>query len=236
MIKNKKIFITGCTSGLGLALLENLSRFDNKIFTLGKRKVKKKKIKSLICNFKNLKNLNNKLESLITNKKLDYVILNAGVLGNIKKINEIDLSEVEKIFKINFFANKKIIDYLINNKIKVKVVVSISSGAALEPKVGWYSYCASKSALKFLIDSYAKEFPRIKFFNVAPGLIKTKMQLQISKVNAKKIKSVKKFQNLYKKNLIPSPKEVSLKLIKLLPSLNKITSGSFIDLRDKKYN
>ena len=62
------------------------------------------------------------------------------------------------------------------------------------------------------------------------------MQLQISKVNAKKIKSVKKFQNLYKKNLIPSAKEVSLKLIKLLPSLNKITSGSFIDLRDKKYN
>ena len=62
------------------------------------------------------------------------------------------------------------------------------------------------------------------------------MQLQISKVNAKKIKSVKKFQNLYKKNLIPSSKEVSLKLIKLLPSLNKITSGSFRDLRDKKYN
>lgn len=152
MIKNKKILITGCSSGLGLSLTRELALYGNKIYCLGKRKVIGNNIKSVKCNLKNIKKIKNNLRKLINRKSFDYIILNAGVLGEVRKINELSINEIEEAFKINFLSNKEIIDYFINKKIKTDIIVAISSGAALSPKVGWYPYCGSKSALKFLIE------------------------------------------------------------------------------------
>jgi benzil reductase ((S)-benzoin forming) len=232
LIKNKKILITGCSSGLGLSLTRELALYGNKIYCLGKRKIIGNNIKSVKCNLKNIKKIKNNLRRLINHKPLDYIILNAGILGEVKKINELSVNEIEEAFKINFLSNKEIIDYFINNKIKTDIIIAISSGAALSPKVGWYPYCGSKSALKFLMESYAIEFSNRKFINIAPGLIKTKMQDQICKIDAKKINSVKKFQDLNRNNLIPSPEQVAKNIIRILPSLKKIKSGSFLDIRN----
>ena len=57
------------------------------------------------------------------------------------------------------------------------------------------------------------------------------MQEQIFKVKDKKIKSVKKFQDLYKSNLISDPKIIAKNIIKFLDKIEKIKTGSFIDLR-----
>lgn len=232
LIKNKKILITGCSSGLGFSLTKELALNGNKIYCLGKRKIIGDNIKSVKCNLKDIKKIKNKLRVLIDQKFIDYIILNAGILGVVKKINELNINEVEEAFKINFLANKEIIDYFINKKIKTDIIIAISSGAALFPKVGWYPYCGSKSALKFLMESYAIEFSNRKFINIAPGLIKTKMQDQICKIDAKKISSVKRFQDLNRNNLIPSPEMVARNIIKMLPSLKKIKSGSFLDIRN----
>jgi NAD(P)-dependent dehydrogenase (short-subunit alcohol dehydrogenase family) len=105
--------------------------------------------------------------------------------------------------------------------IKTKLIVAISSGAALAPKLGWFLYCSSKAALKFLLESYAIEHKKFKFINISPGLIKTKMQKQICKINEKKIKSVKKFKELNKKNMVPSPNEVADNLINSIKLLKK---------------
>ena len=43
MIKNKRVLITGNTSGLGLALTDLLLSGDNKVYSLSKRFIKKKK-------------------------------------------------------------------------------------------------------------------------------------------------------------------------------------------------
>ena len=93
------------------------------------------------------------IKKLLNTKKIDYVILNAGILGQIKDISKINYSEINEIFKVNVFANKEILDYLIIKKIKTKMIIGISSGAALAPKYGWYLYCSSKAAFKFLIES-----------------------------------------------------------------------------------
>ena len=118
-------------------------------------------------------------------------------------------------------------------KIKTKLIIAISSGAALAPKIGWYLYCSSKSAFKFLIESYALENTKIKFINVSPGLIKTKMQLQICKIDEKKIPSVNKFKILNKNNKVPTPDKVAENLISTVARLKKFESGSYIDIRDE---
>jgi len=231
LIKNKKILITGGSSGLGSELISELLNHNNKIYHLGRFIEKKKNLKRVICNLENIKNIKKKLKILLDTKKIDYVFLNAGILGPIKKITSIKVIELEKVFKINFLSNKEILDYLIINKIKTKLIVAISSGAALKPKFGWYPYCSSKSAFKFLIESYALEERARKFVNIAPGLIKTKMQDLIFKVDEKKINSVKKFKDLNKKNKIPSPREVAINILNKINQL-KVKSVDYIDLRN----
>ena len=113
------------------------------------------------------------------------------------------------------------------------MVIALSSGAALSPKTGWFLYCSSKAAFKFMIECYASEFKRIKFLNLSPGLVKTRMQKQICKIDEKKIKSVIKFKKLNKLNLVPNPSDVAQNIIKNLAKLKRIPSGSYIDIRKK---
>lgn len=232
MIKNKKILITGGSSGLGSELIKELLNHNNEIYHLGRYIEKKKNLKRVICNLENIKNIKKKLKILLDIKKVDYVFLNAGILGPIKKMTSIKLKELEKVFKINFFSNKEIIDYLISNKIKTHLIIAISSGAAIKPKFGWYPYCSSKSAFKFLVESYALEEPARKFVNISPGYIKTKMQDLIFKIDEKKINSVKKFKDLNKKNKIPSAREVAINILNKINQL-KVKNVDYIDLRDR---
>ncbi len=232
MIKNKKILITGSSSGLGYALMNLFLSNKNKVFSLSRKKLKKRKnLRSVVCNLKEISKIKYKLKKLLNTKKIDYVFLNAGILGKINNISKISFNEINEIFKINVFANKEVLDYFVKNKIKTKLIVGISSGAALSPKFGWYLYCSSKSAFKFLIESYANEDPKRKFINISPGLIKTKMQNQICKVNEKKIYSVKKFKKLNRSNKVPTPNDVAKNIIKNLASMKNKKNGSYLDIR-----
>ena len=145
-------------------------------------------------------------------------------MGDLKDINKIKSNEIFQILKINVLANKQILDFFIKKKIPIKLIIGISSGAALSPKFGWYLYCCSKSAFKFLLESYAIEDNQRKYINISPGLIKTKMQKKICSVNEKKFPSVKKFKFLNKSNKVPSPDEVAENLIKKVKGLKKFQS------------
>ncbi len=160
------------------------------------------------------------------------MILNAGILGKIDKIKNIPVKEFLNILKINFLSNKILIDIFLKKKIKIKNVIAISSGAAKSGKDGWGLYCTSKAAFYQLINTYNLEHKKIKFINLAPGLAKTKMQDEIYSVKNKKIKSVKKFQKLYRMNKISSPENVAKKIISFLYNIKDFKSGSFIDLRN----
>ena len=56
------------------------------------------------------------------------------------------------------------------------------------------------------------------------------MQDLIFKVDEKKINSVKKFKDLYKKNQIPSAKEVAINILNRINNL-KVKNVDYIDLR-----
>ena len=231
MIKKKTILITGNTSGIGLKL--------NTILKNGNRIIGISKSNSLISNFLQIKINFHKIKSLekIINKEkfpknIDFLILNAGILGRIENINKISIEEFLKILKINFLSNKVLIDNLIKKKINIKNIVAITSGAAKSGKDGWGLYCTSKAAFYQLINTYALENKKIKFINLAPGLAKTRMQDQIYKIKNKKIVSVKKFQKLYKENKITSPEIVAKNIVLFLKKINHFKTGSFIDLRD----
>ena len=231
MLNKKNIIITGNTSGIGLNLNEFLKNKNN-IIGISKSNSKIQNNLQIKVNFKNLNILKKTILKTKIPNKIDYLILNAGILGKIDKINNISANEFLDILKINFLSNKILIDILIKKKIKLKNVVALSSGAAKSGKDGWGLYCASKAAFYQLINVYALEQKKIKFINLSPGLARTKMQDEIFQVKNKDIKSVKKFQQLYRMNKILSPKIIAKKIIFFLDNIKKFKSGSFVDLRD----
>ena len=58
------------------------------------------------------------------------------------------------------------------------------------------------------------------------------MQDEIYLVKDKNIKSVKKFQQLYRMNQISSPESIAKKIISFLDNIKKFKYGTFIDLRN----
>lgn len=231
MLNKKKLIITGNTSGIGLELNKLLIR-NNHIIGISKSKSNIQNNLQVKVNLNNLNILKKKIFEIKIPNKIDYLILNAGILGKIDKINNITIKEFLDILKINFLSNKVLIDVLLRKKIKIKNVIAISSGAAKSGKDGWGLYCTSKAALYQLINTYDLEHKNIKFINLAPGLAKTRMQDEIYLVKDKNIKSVKKFQQLYRMNQISSPESIAKKIISFLDNIKKFKSGSFIDLRN----
>lgn len=232
MIQNKTFILTGHTSGLGKGLNNELLKYKNKIIGISKSASQCKNSINIQVDFSNLKKLKSKLNKINKIKKVDYVILNAGILGDLDKFSKINIEKFEKSIYVNFLSNKIIIDHLLSKKIKVKNIISISSGAALKAKYAWGAYCITKAATKMMMDIYSLENDKINFINLAPGLVKTRMQKKIYNTK-KKFSSLKKFKYLYKNNLIDTPDLVAKKIINFLSKIKKSNIESYVDLRNE---
>ncbi|MEY4146014.1 MAG: hypothetical protein RL327_493 [Pseudomonadota bacterium] len=68
-LKNKKVFITGGTSGIGLSILENFYKLEADIFTIG---TNVENLKTIQNNFPKIKTSNFNLEN---HQKIEELIL-----------------------------------------------------------------------------------------------------------------------------------------------------------------
>ena len=225
----KNILITGCSSGLGLALtnfyLENgfnvfgISRtnpnIDDKNFSFKKFDLSK------------LENIKKDLSSYISSiKEIEVVYLNAGALGEIKELENLSISEIKEVLDINVFANKELLD--IFAKIDVKNIIGISSGASVNGSKGWGAYSLSKSSLNMLINLYSKEMLNTKLLAIAPGVIETPMTDIIRfDVDDNIFTSAK----ILKEGDIQQASDAAQRLHTVVERIDEFESGSFIDVR-----
>ena len=83
-------------------------------------------------------------------ESFDCVILNAGMLGKIKDIQDCSMEALKETMEINVWSNKWILDACLGGGRTIKQVIGISSGASLSGSRGWNGYSLSKAALKNL--------------------------------------------------------------------------------------
>ena len=112
---------------------------------------------------------------------LDVLVLNAAMLGSLSPVEHLDPKELERVFRLNLFANQAMIaafDPLLRRAERADVI-GITSSVGEEPRAFWGGYGASKAAFDTLLGAYADETAhagRLRVQIIDPGATRTRMR------------------------------------------------------------
>ena len=189
MNKNSRIIlISGVSRGIGNALALRFLSESSIVFGISRKKILKKNLLYNQKNFYHLKgnicdlNFLKKSRDIIKRKysKLDVVILNAAILGEMKIIKESNLKTWKKVIETNLISNFFIISifYDLINKSKCGRIISLTSTAAWKIRKFWSSYSSSKAGLEVFIKILIKENynKNLKINFIDPGRVRTDMR------------------------------------------------------------
>jgi len=233
----KTIWITGGSTGIGKALA---IKFANKGWNVAISARRENLLQEISNNHENIhgfpldvtnKSKCNEVFEKIKNKfkNIDICFFSTGT-WNPKKERDIDVEQIEDVFKINFFGTlnsiKTVEEYFKNKKSgTITIVSSIAGYRGLPNSTG---YGPSKSALNNLAESLYFDFKRsnVRVCLVSPGFIKTPMTdkndfkmpfLKTTEYAAEKI-----YDGLINKNVFeihfPKTLTIILKIFSFLPS------------------
>lgn len=233
-----KVFITGVSSGIGWGLSKFYLSQGHEVYGLSRRVpkdlMKNKNFHHIICNLTDFNSIPTSLSSLLNKvNSIDLAILNAGILGPIAHMKEQKIEDLKEVMKINVWANKPIIDALLDIIPNTNKVVAISSGAAVNGNKGWGGYSMSKAALNMLIKLYAAENDKTKFYAFAPGLVDTAMQDYLcgGELNTESFPSAQKLIDARGTENMPNAEAAGEILANGILKLDELPSGSFADIR-----
>lgn len=226
--------VTGVSKGLGKAIVEQLLENGENVLGIGRNSVVQHPNYTFTrCDLSDSDQVNS-LKISIPQEPIT-LINNAGVLGEVKRLTDQEISELPRVLQVNTVAPMAIAS-LVYSQVKNKnefTLVNISSGAANNAIPSWAAYCASKAALNMLTETfYLEEIEKgysPKIYAVSPGVIDTDMQQEIRNTHSDNFSSLNKFILFKEENQLTSPREAAIKL------LNKLKepgfTGVFFDLR-----
>lgn len=117
--------------------------------------------------------------------RLDVLVNNAGIMGPMSPISDIDPQEWSHTIDVNlkgvFHGTRAAIGPMIERG--GGTIITVSSGAAFRPTFGWSAYCASKAGAAMLTQNVHLEYASkgIRTFGLSPGTVATDMQHIIKK-------------------------------------------------------
>ncbi|MBT3093467.1 MAG: SDR family NAD(P)-dependent oxidoreductase [Candidatus Thiodiazotropha endolucinida] len=230
----KNALITGNSSGLGLGLSKVLLARGYRIFGCSRRGCDLPgEVVDVHCDLTDFDAIAEKFEQLLQGiETLELVVLNAGILGEIKHISKTSLDELQQIMEINLWPNKIILDWLLQSHIKVDQILLLSSGAAILGNKGWGGYALSKCALNMLGRLYAHEFPATHIASIAPGLIESDMMDYLcTQADSEEYPALQRLRQARRDGAVLSPLQGAERILETLSRLKEFESGSYIDLR-----
>ncbi|GGK17722.1 SDR family NAD(P)-dependent oxidoreductase [Salinarimonas ramus] len=113
--------------------------------------------------------------------KVDVLLGNAGLLGQIAPINQIDQPTWDAVMTVNLTANWRLIrslDPLLRASDAGRAIF-LTSGAAHKAKAYWGAYAVSKAGLEVMVRTWADEtrnITKIRAMLVNPGPLRTRMR------------------------------------------------------------
>ena len=233
----KVIWITGASSGIGKALALKFAKENWNVAISARRENILKEISESNENIKSFpldvtdKTKCKEVFEQIKNHygNVDICFFSTGT-WNPKKEKDIDVEQIENVFKVNFFGTvnsiKAVEEYFKNkNSGIITIVSSIAGYRGLPNSTG---YGPSKSALNNLAESLYFDFGRhnVRVCLVSPGFIKTPMtdknDFKMPFLKTPEYAADQIYEGLVNKNIFeihfPKSLTITLKLLSFLPS------------------
>lgn len=177
------------------------------------------------------------IDSLANSPKFDLAIVihNVGTLGDVSKWS----SEIENYSLLNdYFSTNVFAPTILNNRalkalpgdIK-KIIVNITSKAAIAPFKSFTYYCMGKAAREMYFRCLAEEFPSLLVLNYSPGPVESDMTVyaQESSVSAE-VSGM--FKNLRDHGTILTTEMTTKKFLEVIKA-GKYKSGDHVDYYDE---
>ena len=234
---NKVVWITGASSGIGKSLALKFAqegwnvaisaRRENLLNEISESNEKIRSFPLDVTDIAKCKEVFNQIKSYYGD--VDICFFSSGT-WNPKKEKDIDVEQIEDVFKVNFFGTvnsiKAVEEHFKNKKDGTITIVSSIAGYRGLPNTTGYG--PSKSALISLAESLYFDFERhnVRVCLVSPGFIRTPMtdknDFKMPFLKTPEFAADKIYEGLVNKNNfeIHFPKELTLtlKIFKLLPS------------------
>jgi NAD(P)-dependent dehydrogenase (short-subunit alcohol dehydrogenase family) len=122
-------------------------------------------------------------EVLDTTGRLDIVVNNAATIEPIGLLGEVPPEQWVQAVAVNLSGPYFVIRAALPTFLAQGggVILNLSSGAALGPRLGWSAYCSTKAALAMLSRSVATEYGAqgVRAYSFQPGMVDTDMQGRI---------------------------------------------------------
>ncbi|HCC95141.1 MAG TPA: NAD(P)-dependent oxidoreductase, partial [Flavobacteriaceae bacterium] len=187
----RTVFITGATSGIGMATAKKLAQ-NYRLILCGRRQDRLDEIQAELSQITEVKTIQfdvrdkeavfNAVESLENEwKNIDVLINNAGNAHGLAPFDTADLEDLEAMIDINvkglIYVSKAIIPILKESSNAHIINLSSIAGKEVYPNGG--TYCASKAAVESLSKGMRYDLLPygIKVSNIAPGAVETEFSL-----------------------------------------------------------
>lgn len=241
-LKNKVVFITGASAGIGKACAELFAkekadliltaRRINRIKSLAKRLEKENRIKTkcVKLDVRNYDQVEEVIKSLESDwKKIDVLINNAGLSRGLDKIYEGKRKDWDEMIDTNIKGLAYVTRHVVPLMVKRKKghIINIGSTAGHEVYPSGNVYAATKFAVKALSQSIRLDVldKGLKVTSIDPGMVETEFSLVRFRGDKERAKNVYKgLKPLSPKDVAEAvlfcatrPKEVNINQIILTP-------------------
>ncbi|SNR50662.1 benzil reductase ((S)-benzoin forming) [Lutibacter agarilyticus] len=238
------LIITGGSKGIGLGLAKEYHKNGYRIISISRSKIEKLySVEQYQCDVTNVEKVEKTLIEIFsqldnTQTKSITLINNAGNLGTVNTLDNIEPSDINYTLSVNLIAplviSSQFIKLTKNWKCK-KQIFNISSGAAINAYESWAMYCASKAGIDMMTRVLSKEQKELKngvsVVSIYPGIVDTDMQAQARNTPKENFKSVQRFIDFYEHGELFTPKQVAKKIYKLDIS-GELKNGRILDVRN----
>ena len=238
----RKFFVTGSSKGLGKAIAELLLEEPN-VYVTGLSRtnsIQHDRYTHVAADLEKVDALPGIVDGLFADRAgFEEVVLinNAGYLGDIHYMGDLDHREFIKVMNVNVTAPAILMNAFIRNygdSEGKKVIINIGSGAGRHPYDGWSAYCSSKAAVDMISESADMENSirgnNIRIVSLAPGPVDTEMQDIVRSTPVDNFSQINKFIALKESGQLPSVQETAGKILSFIARIDEF-EGPIQDIR-----